>query len=55
MHCCVFIATDKVLVDRQEEIKRLQVEIKSLREDIGVSHLVEDKKSKKHMTVSAYL
>ena len=51
MYCYVFIATDKVLIDNQEEIRRLQVEIKSLREDNGLICLIEKKKSKKHMAV----
>ena len=46
------IATNKVLVEKQEEIKALQMEIKSLnvdvmeREESGISQLMEKMKGK---------
>ena len=46
------IVTDKVLVEKQEEIEALQMEIKSInvqlmeREESGISHLIEKMKGK---------
>ena len=46
------IVTDKVLVEKQEEIEALQMEIKSInvqlmeREESGISHLMEKMKGK---------